>query len=167
MAVAMNRLRRASREEHGQSLVEVALLLPILLLIVIGIVDITRLYAFKSAATNAAREAAIYAARDPQATADRVCQRARDELGAGGPPALSTACGAADIAVDCTRATVPCGSDASLPGPLFQTAGASGGDVTVRVTYRVELITGYLVMRVFAANPVTVTGTAFFPGLGE
>ena len=151
-------------DEGGQSLVEVALMLPVLLLIVIGLVDVTRLYAFKTAATNAAREAAIYAARDPHASADQVCQRARDELGAG---TVATPCAALDVAVDCKRGLVPCGNDRSTPGPLFQTAGASGDAVSVRVTYRVELLSGYLVTRVFALNPVSVTGTAFFPGLAE
>ena len=164
----MKRMFRSSAaDDRGQSTVEVALMLPVLLLIVLGIVDITRVYSFKSAATNAAREAAIYAARDPQATADQVCQRARDELGAGTPATPSTACAAPDITVDCAREQVPCGSDGTIPGPLFQTAGASGGDVTVRVTYRINLITSYLVTRVFALDPVTVTGAAFFPGLGE
>jgi Flp pilus assembly protein TadG len=169
----MNGLRPsgiARAEEHGQSLVEVALMLPVLLLIVLGLVDITRLYSFKTAATNAAREAAIYAARDPQVTANQVCQRARNELGAG---IAAAPCAAPDVAVDCSRVSrepvppVPCGNDASIPAPLFQTVGVSGGDVTVTVTYRINLISGYLVTRIFDVNPVAVSGTAFFPGLGE
>jgi Flp pilus assembly protein TadG len=57
------RTRRAAAEEGGQSLVEVALCLPLLLLIVIGIVDVGRIYAYKVAVTNAAREAAVVGRR--------------------------------------------------------------------------------------------------------
>ena len=162
MAANMSELRHWETEDRGQSLVEVALCLPLLLLIVIGIVDIGRIYAYKAAATNAAREAAIHAARDPQAARDDICQRARDELGAG--YAVSP-CGTAPITVSCTRGGVDCGNDTSLP--LYQANGAATATVSVTVRYDLQLLTGYLVGRVFTANPVNVSGTAAFDGLAE
>jgi Flp pilus assembly protein TadG len=158
----MKVLRAFAGQERGQSLVEVALCLPLLLLIVIGIVDIGRVYAYKAATTNAAREAAIHAARDPQAPRDNICQRARDELGAG---FAATPCAAAPIFVSCTRGALDCGNDAGLP--LYQVNGAASASVSVTVRYDLDLLTGYLVGRVFQANPVQVFGTAAFDGLGE
>jgi Flp pilus assembly protein TadG len=151
------------RDEGGQSLVEVALTLPLLLLIVIGIVDVGRVYAFEASVTNAAREAAAYAARDPQATADAICQRARDELRVGG-----SGCATADLTITCTRVAPidNCGNETMRP-VLYQTPGQAGSDITVTVTYSVPLLTGYLVGRVFTVNPVNISATAWFPGLSQ
>jgi len=161
----LTRWPRLAADERGQSLVEVALTLPLLLLIVIGIVDIGRVYAFKTAATNAAREAAIYAARDPQATGDEVCQRAQRELGIG-----AGACPTPDVTVTCKRAILwDCGNqDPSMS--LYPTPGHAGADVTVTVTYRVSLLSGFLVGQAFSVEPdgrVLVSGTSWFPGLGQ
>jgi Flp pilus assembly protein TadG len=154
--------RSLRHDDGGQSLVEVALTLPLLLLIVIGIVDIGRVYAFEASVTNAAREAAAYAARDPQATGDQICQRARDELRIGG-----SGCASSDVTVLCTRVgPIACGNETSTP-VLYQTPGQAGADVTVTVTYRVPLLTGHLVGRAFAVNPVSIGATAWFPGLGQ
>lgn len=154
--------RSMRRDEGGQSLVEIALTLPLLLLVVIGIVDIGRIYAFKASVTNAAREAAAYAARDPQATRDEICQRARDELRVTG-----SGCVSADLTITCTRVgPIDCGNETSTP-VLYQTPGQAGSDVTVTVSYRVPLLSGYLVGRVFNVNPVDVGATAWFPGLGQ
>jgi len=157
------RLGSMRRDDRGQSLVEVALSLPLLLVVVIGIIDIGRVYAFEGSVTNAAREAAAYAARDPQAPADDICQRARDELGIGGG-----ACVGSDLSITCTRffGLVDCGNETSAP-VLYQTPGQAGADVTVTVVYRVPLLTGYLVGRAFTVNPITISSTAWFPGLAQ
>jgi len=148
--------------DDGQSLVEVALALPLLLLLVLGTVDVGRIYALQVAATNAAREAAIHAARDPQVAADDICARARSELGAD--PSASP-CATAPITVPCARAGTPGSNDA---GPiLYQTPGEAGADVTVTVSCQLDLVSTYLVGRAFRLNPVIVTGTATFVGLGE
>lgn len=47
---------------RGQSLVEFALILPILLLLTVGVVDLARVFTAYIAVTDAAREAALYAA---------------------------------------------------------------------------------------------------------
>ncbi|HEY6202141.1 MAG TPA: TadE/TadG family type IV pilus assembly protein [Candidatus Limnocylindria bacterium] len=164
----IDRSPRAFAEEGGQSLVEVALALPVLLLIVIGIVDIGRLYAYKVAVTNAAREAAFYGARDPQSAKDGttgICQRARNELGVG---TNTNPCGndMTSIKVDCLRGGLDCAPMPTVPA-LFQTVSAGGGDVTVTVTYKVSLLSAYLVGRAFVINPVPISSTATFVGLGQ
>lgn len=159
-------LSPAHAEERGQSLVEVALTLPILLLILIGIVDIGRVYAYKVAVMNAAREAAFYGARDPQSAADGangICQRARDELGAG---AAANPCASAPIMVVCLRGGFACGASPAVPA-LFQTVAAGGADVTVTVTYSVSLISTYLVARAFSVNPISITSTSTFVGMAQ
>lgn len=56
---------RRSATEHGQSLVELALALPLLLLIMVGLLDVGRIFYAYITITNAAREAARYAATSP------------------------------------------------------------------------------------------------------
>jgi Flp pilus assembly protein TadG len=59
-------LRRLRREERGQALVEFALILPILLIMVLGIIDFGRAWNLQQTITQAAREAARAAAVDNQ-----------------------------------------------------------------------------------------------------
>jgi len=53
------------RLSRGQSLVEFALVLPVLLLLVLGTMDFARLFSTKITLTNAAREGANYLSRHP------------------------------------------------------------------------------------------------------
>ena len=152
----------ATGDDRGQSLVELALVLPLLLLVVLGIVDVGRVYAYKAATTNAAHAAAIHAAREPRSRADDVCQRARDELGVGG--AVSP-CSTSPIAVLYTRGGLPCPNAPTVR--LYQCDGAGGADVTVTVTYSIQLLSAFLVTRAFQLNPVEVSATAAIAGLGE
>jgi Flp pilus assembly protein TadG len=63
-------------KEKGQSLVEVALVIPIMLLILAGVLDLGRLYYVTVAITDAAAEGAAYAAIHPS-DADGVVDRAQ------------------------------------------------------------------------------------------
>lgn len=163
MAADMSELRDWVAGERGQSLVEIALTLPLLLLVVLGTIDLGRLYAFKIGTMNAANEAAFQAARDPQATADTICQRARTELGVGSSP---NPCAAAPITITCARDGIACGNE-PVSTVLFQTEGAGGGNVTVTVTYSVPLLTTYLISRALSLNPVPIGATATVVGLRE
>ena len=58
-------MNRTLREERGQSLVEMALVLPLLLLLRVGIVDLGRGFHHAVIVTNAAREGARAASRFP------------------------------------------------------------------------------------------------------
>ena len=53
-------IMRIKRNHHGQSLVEFALILPLLLMLVLGAIDFGRLFYTKIIITNAAREGAYY-----------------------------------------------------------------------------------------------------------
>lgn len=170
-------------DERGQSVIELALTVPILLLIVVGLVDVGRTYAARAATTAAAREAAIFAARDPQATADAICDRALTEF-TGTPvsgacvldltsepgrelwrstaPAAVVTC--YRIPADTTAAPLACGHDTSR---LFQTDGEAGSTVTVTVRADVWLTSFSFFGRILSANPVVVGGSATFAGLAQ
>jgi|LSQX01.3.fsa_nt_gb Flp pilus assembly protein TadG len=63
MTAVNKRLRDGSRP--GQSLVEMALVLPLLMILLVGVVDVGRAMFAKIAITNASREGARYASRYP------------------------------------------------------------------------------------------------------
>ena len=72
------------RDEQGQSILEMAITLPILLLILIAVVDLARAFDAYIVLTNAAREGARYGSRDPSFdVADIQLMVARDVLGSG------------------------------------------------------------------------------------
>jgi len=55
----------ALKREHGQDLIELALVLPLLLVILMSVLDLGRAFNTYMVLTNAAREGARLAARDP------------------------------------------------------------------------------------------------------
>lgn len=83
---AIGRSRRV-RSQRGQGMVEMALLLPVLLLVVMGIFEFGRAYSAKQAVTHAAREGARRAAVfDPVMDQDSVRAVIARALGTAGIP---------------------------------------------------------------------------------
>jgi Flp pilus assembly protein TadG len=70
------------RAERGQAMVELALVLPVLLVILIGVVQFALVYHAKDVATTAAQEGARLAAADGRTPAEGAA-RARDVLQSG------------------------------------------------------------------------------------
>lgn len=68
-------------KEKGQSLTELAIVLPVLLFILSGVLDLGRLYMVTVALTDAASEGATYAAIDPDATTVEIIDRAQTASG--------------------------------------------------------------------------------------
>lgn len=124
-------------DDDGQSLIELALALPLLLILLLGIVDGGRAYYFAGVIANAAREGANYAARDDTATRAQVTQRVCDET-----------------------ALAPFGQPCS---GLTATCTVVQGDVSVEVRYDFRLITGYLADAVFHINPLPIRAVARYP----
>lgn len=108
-------LHSIRRDSRGQALVEMALVLPIFILLVMGIIDFGRLFNAQISITHASREGARQAA-----------------VGTSDTQVVSLVKGAATN-LDPTRITVTI-----LPGPSSRQKGAS---ITVTVGYRLELIT--------------------------
>jgi len=117
--------------QFGQSLIELALVLPILVLIVAASVDIGRAFYAYVSMTNAAREGARFGAGYPPYKTDytsRIQARTQTELSSYG---ITVASG--DITVTCTEysdnSTISCST-------------ADPGDrVVVQVNYPFELLT--------------------------
>src|SRR5438067_13498370 len=68
-------------DDLGQSMVELALLLPVLVFGLIGGADLARAYALQLAVQNGARAGAEAFARDQAKNAQQPVQRAKEEMG--------------------------------------------------------------------------------------
>lgn len=80
------RLRRMWPDERGQSLVEMALVLPLLLLLLVGIIDFGRAFNNYIIITNAAREGARYASHFPHYEEGIIDTVQREATDSGVPP---------------------------------------------------------------------------------
>lgn len=124
-------MRRLIRSERGQAIVETALVMPVLLLLLFGILDAGRVFYAWIIVTNGAREGArVGATHRPQA---EIFARVDAAMGGMNP---------ADY-------------DVTIVGAQ----GISGDPVEVTVDGRVTLVTP-LISAFFPANPVTLTNTA-------
>ena len=129
---------------EGQSLVELALVAPILLLLLIGIVDIGRLFYYTTALTNGVREGAVYASLNPRtATAASITQRVCD---ASGFVALGAPC-----------------PGLAVPAPTF----GPGADTALTATYDITLLYGEILGRFGANATVRLRAIATFPVLAQ
>lgn len=82
---------RGAKSERGAELIEFALVFPLLLFVVLGIVDFGLLFQRMEVVTNAAREGARIAVLPGYAPAD-VIDRVCDYVQAGGVPMTTTQC---------------------------------------------------------------------------
>jgi Flp pilus assembly protein TadG len=126
----MKRLWRCLREEAGQSLVEFALALPILVFGLIGGADLARAFAIQLAVQNGARAGAEAAAITQAPTGDLAAAKAYDEISR--TPYLRQA--NATINVDFLKA------DGTTPCALTTPTVAEPCWVTVRVRYTFQTI---------------------------
>jgi len=117
----MTSTKRGLKSERGAELVEFALVLPVLLLVVLGIVDFGFLFQRMQVMTNAAREGARIAVLQGYASAD-VEARAKAFVQTGGVPITGT-----NPAVNVTNVTIPTGAG----GPTM-----SGKRVVVTYTHQ-------------------------------
>jgi hypothetical protein len=111
--VAMISPKRAVRSERGAELIEFALVFPLLLFVVLGIVDFGFMFQRMEVVTNAAREGARIAVLPGYSVAD-VRDRVCDYVQGGGVPMTAAQC--ANVAnIDVQNTTITAGS-ISMPG---------------------------------------------------
>jgi Flp pilus assembly protein TadG len=142
------------RSDDGQSLVELALALPILLLILLGLADFGRAFYYTTIISNAARAGAAYLSQNPAAgqlpvtNANSVKSKVCNETG------LFTY----NDPANCSLTVRP-------PTASDFTSYAGGQDAVVSVTYDFTLISSYLVNRIVSTNPLPLRAQATYPGL--
>ena len=130
------------RREGGQSLVEIAVAVPLLLLILIGIFDVGRVMYFTIALSNGVREGAAYAAAMDTPNDDATLQRVCD--GSGLAP-LGTPCEGLDL----------------------ESATRTAGAQVVTVTYRVDLFYSRILGGFGAQNPMELRASATYPVVAQ
>lgn len=123
------RVVRANRR-HGSALVEFALILPVLLLLTAGLLDIGRAYSQMGAITNAARQGARVAMADRNTTDAVIRTRVREELVGSGV--------ALDALVD---------ADIAITRPATVGERTSGTPVTVAITNNFRPLMGSFLRR--------------------
>jgi Flp pilus assembly protein TadG len=129
------RKQEGGRREKGQSLIEFALLVPVLLIILAGILDLGRLYFAYVAVTDAAGEGVAYAAIYPPSVSSYTC------------PTTPACTNPGDTDCICARALDASGGLIQIEGDKVEIECAncpnqgSGDTVSVAVTYDFELRT--------------------------
>jgi Flp pilus assembly protein TadG len=167
---------------RGQSLVEAAITLPLILLLALGVTDIGRAFYYREGVTNSTRQALRMAvSASQQSTANSVCSTV-----AGGPVAVtatspippsggSIATIANAAALESSRTGAPAGSAIAgatltvtfhcLNGVAVTNATSNGNgpsdpgsdSVTVKITYTMSVLTPFLSPVVGPSFPVTTT----------
>lgn len=141
------RVRHASTGRHGrgQSMVEFALVLPILLLIILATIDFGRLYLGYVNSQNLVRIAANYAANN----ATRL--------------ATSDAAAVAEyrLLIGNDARQINCELPDPLPGPVFAAGTDLGDPVTVTISCRFEVLTPLI--GAILGDDVLLTASANFP----
>jgi Flp pilus assembly protein TadG len=79
-----NSIGSDGRSESGQGLAEVGILVPVLVLLLVGIVDFSRIFMVRHVITNAAREGARVAAAADSTTSSQAAQAVQSILQGGG-----------------------------------------------------------------------------------
>lgn len=155
----MNRVRARSRS-GAQAFVEIALVLPVVLVMLTGMVDFGRAYVYGIAVQQGAREAARFGATallTPTGVSDAQIQQRLLDAAA---PVLQGG--------TCTSSSATCtdGLGASWTISVTPAAGARtvGGPLTVTATGSLPLLTGYLTGLV-GITSVTLRGNASMPFL--
>lgn len=117
----MNSIAGRLRSERGAELIEFALVFPVLLLVVLGIVDFGFLFQRMEVITNAAREGARIAVLPAYSTADvqaRVCNYVQT----GGVPVTSCSPpgGGGNPIIDVTNVSIPVAGATPMSGKRVQ-----------------------------------------------
>jgi Flp pilus assembly protein TadG len=138
--VLQHRRHDTDRAQLGQGMAELALLLPVLLTILLGTLDLGRSFYTYIALTNAAREAARYAAVNDSSAS---ITQAQNELNSGG----------SDIS-GCASGTLTYSASGG---------GGRGNAYTVNVSCQFTLVTPFVSAFLGATgNQITIHSTATF-----
>ncbi len=138
--------RRLRLDPRGQGLVEFAISFPVVMLMILFGVDFGRVFLGWVTLTNAVREAASYAAVNPQAWDAPGSPTARAEYAR---------------LINAESAEINCTLPAVLPDPTFPGGTDLGSPAIVSITCQFSLITPLIGN--FLGNPLDVSASASFP----
>ena len=139
--------RRAIRlDPRGQSLVEFAISAPVVLLMVLFGVDFGRVFLGWVTLSNAVREAANFAALNPDAWTAPGNLAAQAEF---------------DRLIGAEAANINCALPVTFPDPSFPSGTSVGSPAVVAITCRFTLITP--LMSNILGSPINVSASASFP----
>jgi hypothetical protein len=147
---ALKSMRVRTRSERGAELIEFALVLPLLLLVVLGIVDFGFLFQRMEVVTNAAREGARLGVLPGYGATD-VCSRVINYVQNGGLPTTGTCPSPTNPTLNVDTAyTIAMPTGSPLPG------------IRVQVSYQHQYVFIGPIMRLFGSSiaSVPVTGVA-------
>jgi Flp pilus assembly protein TadG len=168
--------RRAPR--RGQSLVELALALPLIILVAVGVADLGRAFFYAEAVNNGARQALRAAVhKSQQATGDTVCNGAGASASssttlppAGGVPLFTIGTQAAlESTFDGTPGTTAisgatlvvtwhCASNVAITngvaGATTDPANTGSASIEVTLTYRMAILTPFLATMLNSPIPI-------------
>jgi len=126
------RARRRFGRDDGQALVEMALALPILLLLLVGIFEFARAYSIKQTIVNAAREGARQGVLQGVAadSVTRVINRflSSNNIATSSPPTTITLAGIGGNAGDPVTVTIVTRYEFLLMGPVIRLIGSTFAD---------------------------------------
>lgn len=143
-SLAVERLRLFLHDHRGQSMVELALTLPILVFLLIGGADVARAFAIQLAVQNGARAGAESAALDYTPTPAEARSYARQEMGR--TPGLDPLAATIDPTI-ATASGAACPATPSITTPCY---------ITVRVQYTFRTIIPWpLIPNVYSLDRTT------------
>ncbi len=123
------------RESQGQAMVELALTLPLLLLILFGVVDLGRLFFAYTSITNASREGARVGTTNPTNANNAIKTRVEQEV-------------ASSLSLTDANITIDCAAYSDTPPYTYSTtycsSAAVGDRIRVTVNYNYQFLSLYL-----------------------
>ncbi|HXG25543.1 MAG TPA: TadE/TadG family type IV pilus assembly protein [Candidatus Binatia bacterium] len=134
------------RKNRGQSLAEFALTLPMLLLMVLFGLDFGRVFLGWVALTNAAREAANYAAMNPAAWTSPFDLEIQAEY---------------ERLIQTEASNIDCTLESPISGPSFPDGTGIGAPAKVELSCAFDLITPFIAL--LTGNPIPVSADSAFP----
>ena len=162
-----------SKSHQAQALVEFAFVLPVLMLLTLGMIDLGRAFTFGVSAQQGAREAARYASRlavnssasgvSDTTVLQRLIDASSPALDGCLPITTSQTCAGATWTF--TLAATPPGSGTSYSSIPVAVANStnpylSGGQITVTVRGAVALMGGWCTGQALCLPPISVQGQA-------
>ena len=160
----MQALSRCSRPRRGQATVELALVLPLCLWLMLGVIDFGRVVHLYVGATNAAREGARYCSLYPADTAANLAARVKDDpVGAPGAATNPSLPDRSELGGRFPTATISAwleaSATASATDPSARCPNAQDGrDVTVEVADNFHPITPFITR--ITGSPIAVRASA-------